>query len=1091
MNKIALRVAITLIAALPVGGFAQSTFSLVPQVSDGTVYPGGIDNINQTSAMVGLRTTTGYGRAGVFVFSLPKIPFGDTIQTATLSLKLVGYSGSGLTFNGDLYSLGVRQPSAILASDYFNGTYGSDPHAVALEQHFLTPGLPVGRVTASASGSDAIASDIQGYLDAGSTAGSYYFLRLNPDFATPTSATQSYNISTADDSRNLPALTLTTAPPPQLGRVLIEYWSNLSGGDSIASLMTDTNNFGNAPSSREYPTVMEIPQVLSAIPGGATDIDFGDRLRGIFYPTVTGNYTFAIASDDASALLLSTDATAAHATTIATVTAPGSTYYHQWNKYASQTSTPVYLVAGTGYYIEAQHKQAGGGANMSVGYMPPGTSSIALMPATDVAPFDPMPAYSSSALQAAMSTAHPRLMLSEAEIDRLYSAIHVNGSVQATWWASIQAQANTIMGEQPIIVNTTTGDFVNQARDLQDRVYYLSLDYLLCNDTTTQANCLSTIYTLLTDVAQWKGYESQGWLCGATDATPAFLDVAEISHAFAIAYDWCYAGWTPAQRAYICSTLSTQGLAVGVSQYNAGNTWVKNTALGNGVCVSDSAMTFSSIAILGEEAGAGVTAPSAPTMLDDCMTDFSVFAQSQHDVLANDGGWAESECYWNFAMRYMSTLLASLETSTGTCYDIDHLGGLAETGAYELYTFSPISGSAGTLFVYGDEEQPDVGASDGSGGPGYPSPLQKDQGLSRALQYFGLKYDQPVYSWRQQQTIALNAVTPSPYPTDLLWYDPRGATESPSALDLPPSTYFANDDELFLRSAWNDPNALYVGMKGGWGVNSSPYGHGDAHLNLDIGTFVFDALGVRWAYGLGRDTYNKYYFDLNLSDYPNRYSYYRSRSEGQNTLVINPSSDGGQSETSNAPVISFVSNSTTQQGIIDMTSAYVNTTSGSTTVVKTAKRGMRLISGVAQLQDEVTTNSATNVDLNWFMHTTTTITQVNPTTMRLTSGNDVCDVVIQSPLTATFSGSPGSPSQFWGVLSNVAAAPMIATGSPNPSDQDPNSGVRKLRIELNIPPTLSNGQPVAQTTTVTVALCPYVNTGSAPTPPAVIPLSSW
>ena len=76
-----------------------------------------------------------------------------------------------------------------------------------------------------------------------------------------------------------------------------------------------------------------------------------------------------------------------------------------------------------------------------------------------------------------------------------------------------------------------------------------------------------------------------------------------------------------------------------------------------------------------------------------------------------------------------------------------------------------------------------------------------------------------------------------------------------------------------MRSSWDDPNARFVGFKGGDNkVN---------HSHADLGTFVLDAMGYRWAMDLGPDDYN-------LPGYfgKERWNYYRLRTEGHNTLVV-------------------------------------------------------------------------------------------------------------------------------------------------------------------------------------------------------------
>ena len=80
-----------------------------------------------------------------------------------------------------------------------------------------------------------------------------------------------------------------------------------------------------------------------------------------------------------------------------------------------------------------------------------------------------------------------------------------------------------------------------------------------------------------------------------------------------------------------------------------------------------------------------------------------------------------------------------------------------------------------------------------------------------------------------------------------------------------------------FRSAWDDPAALFVGVKAGY--NQVNHGH------LDLGNFELDALGERWARDIGSDDYN-------LPGYwsggrgGKRWSYYRLGSESHNVCML-------------------------------------------------------------------------------------------------------------------------------------------------------------------------------------------------------------
>jgi signal peptidase I len=104
-----------------------------------------------------------------------------------------------------------------------------------------------------------------------------------------------------------------------------------------------------------------------------TPVDRGDNLgsRMQAYLTVpaSGSYTFWMASDDNGRLYLSTDADPANRVAIASVAS--YTASEAWDTFPSQQSSPITLVAGQRYYIEAWSKESGGGDNLAVAWSGP------------------------------------------------------------------------------------------------------------------------------------------------------------------------------------------------------------------------------------------------------------------------------------------------------------------------------------------------------------------------------------------------------------------------------------------------------------------------------------------------------------------------------------------------------------------------------------------------------------------------------------------------------------------------------------------------------------------------------------------------
>jgi hypothetical protein len=81
-----------------------------------------------------------------------------------------------------------------------------------------------------------------------------------------------------------------------------------------------------------------------------------------------------------------------------------------------------------------------------------------------------------------------------------------------------------------------------------------------------------------------------------------------------------------------------------------------------------------------------------------------------------------------------------------------------------------------------------------------------------------------------------------------------------------------------MRTSWSDPNAIFVGFKAG-----SP---GVSHGHMDVGSFVLDADGVRWASDLGLQSYESLE-SKNIKIWSTqRWQVFRNNNRAHNTLTI-------------------------------------------------------------------------------------------------------------------------------------------------------------------------------------------------------------
>ena len=171
------------------------------------------------------------------------------------------------------------------------------------------------------------------------------------------------NLSPASNTVNIttPAVVGCTGT----GAINFARWNNVTG--TAVTNLTSLATYPNSPSTTGTYTSFEIPTNNAD--------NYGIRLYGYICPPTTGTYTFWIASDDNSELWLSTTSSSANRVKIAYNTS--YTNSREWNKFATQKSAAISLVAGQIYFVEALMKEGTGGDNLAVGWAKPGQATTA------------------------------------------------------------------------------------------------------------------------------------------------------------------------------------------------------------------------------------------------------------------------------------------------------------------------------------------------------------------------------------------------------------------------------------------------------------------------------------------------------------------------------------------------------------------------------------------------------------------------------------------------------------------------------------------------------------------------------------------
>lgn len=567
--------------------------------------------------------------------------------------------------------------------------------------------------------------------------------------------------------------------------------------------------------------------------------------------------------------------------------------------------------------------------------------------------------------KASPNNEHPRLMANGEDVKKIRESLKTDYYVKK-WYDELLKKGNELLNSPLVLYNKSDGiRLLPISRTVLDRVITLSLLYNL-NGNTQYAE------------RAWKELETVSIDSKFPDWNPShFLDTAEMATAVAIGYDWLYEYLDTNQKNTLQNALVNKAFLPAlkvynntVNQENISTFWRDDQDNWNIVC--NSGLILAALAIADES-------PELEQKSGEILQNAIKSIKNSLNTYALGQGTQEGPSYWGYSTIYIAYSLSSMDTALGTDYDLSKYKGLAETGYYPLY----ISGKSG-IFNNGDAEEANF------------SSLPQ-------LFWFSNKYNKADIAFAAYDKFS---------PMNIIWY--RKHNKDEKNIQIPLDKYFKDIETgiVTMRGSCEDPNTMFVGIHAG----DNQANHGD----LDIGTFVLDALGERWASELGADNYNLpgYFGD-------NRWSYYRKRAEGQNTLVINPTEEPDQNIEAQGEIEQFTSNNKEAHVTIDMTDAYKE--------ANLVQRKLSFVDNRRQIKIEDKIEMQSTSEIYWFMHTRANIIlSHNKKNAVLIQNGKILYINLNSPSTATFSIMEATPLQ----------------SSPSIDNQHNNEGYRKLAIHL-------------------------------------------
>lgn len=430
-----------------------------------------------------------------------------------------------------------------------------------------------------------------------------------------------------------------------------------------------------------------------------------------------------------------------------------------------------------------------------------------------------------------MSAQHPRLLLLKGE----ETLINQQVKKHAEWnnvHQAILAECDKLVNEKTLERIQTGKRLLSVSRECLRRVFQLSYAYRTTGDQKYLKRAESEMLAV----------------SGFTDWNPShFLDVAEMTLGVAIGYDWLYDKLPEESRLKIRQAIREKGIDPSYDKkYNwflsSDNNW-------NQVC--NAGMVFGVLAIAEHE----------PDLAEKTITRaLESLPKAVKPAYHPDGAYPEGFGYWEYGTSFNVLLVSVLEKVLGSDFGLSQSSGFLKTADF----FQNLVGPTGLAHNWGD------------------SGLKN--GLSPAMFWFAGKNDDPTLLWSQRNMMSsknVRFVGNRLLPAMLIW----GAKADLEKVKAPVHKVWIGQGPspvALMRTSWTDPNAIFVGVKAG-----SP---SVSHAHMDIGSFVIDAQGERWASDFGMQDYNSLEtkgVDLwNKAQNSQRWEVFRLNNFAHNTLTF-------------------------------------------------------------------------------------------------------------------------------------------------------------------------------------------------------------
>ena len=426
---------------------------------------------------------------------------------------------------------------------------------------------------------------------------------------------------------------------------------------------------------------------------------------------------------------------------------------------------------------------------------------------------------------------HPRILLLTGEEAQIKQAI----ATHATWkkmHEAILQSCDNLLDKPPIERIQIGRRLLDKSREAIRRIFALSYAWRM---TGEEKYFVRTEKELLA-------------ISKFTDWNPShFLDVAEMTMAVSIGYDWLYPKLGESSKKLIRDAIVSKGLYPSLDpKYNS---WLEVVNNWNQVC--NAGISYGALAVMEEHTDL------AKSLIE------RAFKSIPHSMgeYKPDGAYPEGYGYWGYGTSFNVMFLSALEKAYSTDFGLTATPGFLQTGGF----FEHMSAETGLCFNWGDS---------GQGGS-----------LSPAMFWFAQKSNDLSLLWVEKSYLQQNDFSKFTderlLPAVMIW----GKDLPLDKVTEPKAKFWKGQGAnpvCMMRTSWSDRNAIFLGLK----LGSSSVNHG----HMDIGSFVMEADGIRWASDFGMQDYesleSKGIQVFGRTQDAQRWSIFRINNKAHSTLTI-------------------------------------------------------------------------------------------------------------------------------------------------------------------------------------------------------------